>query len=134
MLKSKNKQKVPESNQAAQVVWVKKKITLRWKMAILFVFINIVGLEFSAPGYSITTLFAENILSHSSFLPEIINVFQKLNSQFAFIDVTYQSFFGKSAKLLVLFMFASFCYYFICHKDPFNNLELLRACLKTSNL
>jgi hypothetical protein len=126
MLLKRNKKISNATNQQARKFWQNKKDSLRWKMALLFVVINIIGLDLSAPGYSITTIISSEIINNSSFLPEIIQKFHEINQRFGLIDINFVKVAGKSTKILVILIMALICYYFIRNKDPFSNLELLR--------
>lgn len=114
------------TNQQARKFWETKKDSLRWRIALFFVMINIVGLELVAPGYSITTTISSEIIKNSSFLNEIIVKFHDINKNFGLIDIDVVKSAGKSTKILIIFIVALICSYFIRNKDPFSNLELLR--------
>ncbi|MEA2096737.1 MAG: hypothetical protein U9P73_08625 [Candidatus Cloacimonadota bacterium] len=126
MLFNRKKETLNETNQQARKFWENKKDSLRWKVALFFVVLNIVGLEFSAPGNSITTTISSEILNNSSFLPEIIQKINVINQHFGFVDINFVKVAGKSTKILIILIMALICYYFIRNKDPFSNLELLR--------
>jgi hypothetical protein len=118
--------KIPSTNQATREIWEKKKQKLRWKMALFFVGITIVGFEISASGFSFTTAFVNELFQHSIYLQDILKYFDSINDKYNFIDTSLVKVLGKSSKILVVFVFAYGWYYFLFNKDPFSNIELLR--------
>jgi len=68
------------TNSTARGYWEKKKTKLLWRTSVFFVILAYVGLEFCAPGISLTGSLQKNVILHSELLSEIFDQFPKYGS------------------------------------------------------
>jgi hypothetical protein len=120
-LLNKTKKNENLTNQAARDRGLEVKNSLRWKMALIFVIVNIIGLELAAPGLGLMSNITEQISKNSGLANELIESFDKFVRYLEGGKADFFVFAGKSSKLMIAGVIAWFLHYVFCNKDLFSN-------------
>ncbi len=106
--------------------WETKKNGLRFIIIVIFVFVNLLGLEMAAAGTSLITDILSTIDGYTQLLSDFVEIFKSPLQKFGYDYSGLLDAISSSVKLTIGCFFVTIAFHLLYHKDPFSNLELLR--------